>query len=54
LAGFGEWAQRYGCDVDDKVIDAIALKVRERAHFLRQEFLDTYAWKTRRTHTVGT
>jgi hypothetical protein len=44
------WAQRYSYEVDDnKVIDTIAPKVRERGHFLRQEFLDTYAWKTRRT-----
>jgi hypothetical protein len=45
-----EWAERFGSDgEDDRVIDAIAPKVRERGHFLRQEFLDTYAWKTRRT-----
>jgi hypothetical protein len=45
-----EWADRYSYDVDDdKVIDAIAPKVRERGHFLRDEFLATYAWKTTRT-----
>jgi hypothetical protein len=44
-----EWAERYGNDVDDKVIDAIAPNVRRRGYFLRDEFLATYAWKTRRT-----
>jgi hypothetical protein len=34
---------------DDTVIDAIAPAVRARGHFLRDEFLETYAWKTRRT-----
>jgi hypothetical protein len=45
-----DWAGRYASGVDDdKVIDAIAPAVRARGHFLRDEFLETYAWKTRRT-----
>jgi hypothetical protein len=43
-----EWEQRYGVD-DDRVLDAIAERVRERGYFLRDEFLETYAWKTTRT-----
>jgi hypothetical protein len=50
LAEAHEWAARYAYDVDDdKVIDAIAPAVRARGHFLRDEFLDTYRWKTHRT-----
>ena len=46
------WAKRCSSGVDDdKIIDAIAPNVRQRGHFLRQEFLDTYAWKT--TRTIG-
>jgi hypothetical protein len=44
------WAKRFGVG-NDKIIDAIAPNVRQRGHFLRQEFLDTYAWKT--TRTIG-
>lgn len=43
-----DWANRYRSD-DDSVIDAVAPAVRERGHFRRDEFLDIYAWKTRRT-----
>ncbi|HTE63197.1 MAG TPA: hypothetical protein VK631_22780 [Solirubrobacteraceae bacterium] len=50
LAEARAWASRYADDVgDDKVIDAIAPAVRARGHFLRDEFLDTYRWKTHRT-----
>jgi hypothetical protein len=50
LADVREWTGRYAYDVDDdEVIDAIAPAVHERGHFLRDEFLRTYAWKTRRT-----
>ena len=43
-----EWLARFGDGVD-RVIDVIAPAVRARGHFLRDEFLETYAWKTRRT-----
>jgi hypothetical protein len=45
-----EWAARYSYDVDrDSDIDAVAPAVRKRGHFLRDEFLTTYRWKTHRT-----
>jgi hypothetical protein len=45
-----KWAARYAYDVDDdRIIDAIAPAVRERGHFLRDEFMTTYRWKTHRT-----
>jgi hypothetical protein len=45
-----EWAGRFGHDDDaDEVLTTIARAVRARGHFLRDEFLETYAWKTRRT-----
>jgi hypothetical protein len=45
-----EWAARYAYRAaDEHVIDAIAPAVRERGHFLRDEFLETYRWKTERT-----
>lgn len=47
LAEVHEWAGRYGAD--DGLIDAIAPAVRARGHFLRDEFLETYRWKTHRT-----
>ena len=47
LAEVHEWAGRYRAD--DGVIDAIAPAVRARGHFLRDEFLQTYRWKTHRT-----
>jgi hypothetical protein len=34
---------------DDSVIDAMASTVRGRGHFLRDEFLTAYRWKTHRT-----
>ena len=50
LAEVREWARGFADNPDDdNVIDAIAPAVRARGHFLRDEFLDTYAWKTRRT-----
>jgi hypothetical protein len=42
------WAARFPAGTDG-VIDAIAPQVRARGHFTRQEFLDTYRWKTHRT-----
>jgi hypothetical protein len=48
LAEAREWAGRFG-HVQDHVLDVIAPAVRARGHFLRDEFLQTYAWKTRRT-----
>ena len=52
LGDVRNWAKRYSSGVDDdKIIDAIAPNVRQRGHFLRREFLDTYAWKT--TRTIG-
>jgi hypothetical protein len=44
-----DWIARFGDDGADRVIDAIAPAVRARGHFLREEFLDTYRWKTHRT-----
>jgi hypothetical protein len=50
LADVRTWADKYGYDVDDDgVIDAIAPVVRARGHFLRDDFLRTYRWKTHRT-----
>lgn len=50
LADVREWSARYSYDVgDESVIDAIAPAVRKRGHFLRDEFLETYRWKTHRT-----
>lgn len=44
------WADRYSYRADDQhVIDAISPAVRERGYFLRDEFMDTYRWKTTRT-----
>ena len=44
------WAARYAYRAADQdVIDAIAPAVRERGHFLRDEFLTAYRWKTERT-----
>ena len=46
----GKWADRYAYRAADKhVIDEIGPAVRERGHFLREEFLETYRWKTERT-----
>ena len=46
----GDWVARYDEAVgDDRVIDAIAPAVRARGHFLPDEFLTTYRWKTHRT-----
>jgi hypothetical protein len=47
MAEVREWAARYV--YDDAVIAAVAPAVRERGHFLRDEFLTTYRWKTHRT-----
>ncbi len=47
-AEVGEWAARFP-DGTDAAIDAIAPAVRERGHFLRDEFLTAYRWKTHRT-----
>lgn len=45
-----QWADRYAYRADDQhVIEAISPAVRERGYFLRDEFLDTYRWKTERT-----
>lgn len=50
LADVHEWIARFGDEADgDPVLDVIAPAVRARGHFLRDEFLETYAWKTRRT-----
>jgi hypothetical protein len=49
VADVRDWAARFGDPGADAAIDAIAPAVRERGHFLRQEFLDTYRWKTHRT-----
>jgi hypothetical protein len=50
LGDVRKWTERYSYDVDDdRVIDAIAPTVRERGHFLRDDFLQTYRWKTHRT-----
>src|SRR4051812_8881576 len=50
LADVQQWADRYSYDVgDDSVIDSLAPAVRERGHFLRDDFLRTYRWKTHRT-----
>jgi hypothetical protein len=50
LADVREWIARYGGEGDgDRVLDVIAPVVRARGHFTRDEFLETYAWKTRRT-----
>src|SRR5262245_34056026 len=45
------WAARFDADFGDtdRGIDLIAPRVRVRGHFLRDEFLETYAWKTTRT-----
>jgi hypothetical protein len=44
------WAERYDYRADDQhIIDRISPAVRERGHFLRDEFLQTYRWKTERT-----
>lgn len=44
------WAERYAYRADDQhVIDTISAAVRERGHFRRDEFLETYRWKTERT-----
>jgi hypothetical protein len=47
LAQVQQWATSYA--FDDAVIDAVAPTVRARGHFLRDEFLTTYRWKTHRT-----
>jgi hypothetical protein len=45
-----KWADRYAYRAADQhVIDAISPAVRKRGHFLRDEFLDAYRWKTTRT-----
>lgn len=50
LAEVREWSERYGYRADDQhVIDAISPAVRERGHFTREEFIQTYRWKTERT-----
>jgi hypothetical protein len=50
LEEVGEWADRYAYRAADQhVIDAIGPAVRKRGHFLRDEFLETYRWKTVRT-----
>ena len=48
LAEVGEWAARFPAGTDG-AIDAIAPAVRARGHFLRDEFLTAYRWKTHRT-----
>jgi hypothetical protein len=48
LADVRAWAGRYAYD-DDPDIDQIAPGVRARGHFVRDEFLATYRWKTHRT-----
>ena len=49
LSEVADWAARFGDADSDRVIDTIAPAVRERGHFLREEFLETYRWKTHRT-----
>jgi hypothetical protein len=50
LSEVHQWAARYTYSVDDdKVIHAIAPAVRARGYFLRNEFLETYRWKTHRS-----
>lgn len=50
LAEVRDWVGRFAYSVDDDHdLDAIAAAVRQRGYFRRDEFLTTYAWKTRRT-----
>jgi len=50
LGDVREWADRYSYRADDQhVIDAISPAVRARGHFLRDEFMAAYRWKTTRT-----
>jgi hypothetical protein len=45
-----EWDARFGGDdAQSRVLTEIGPAVRARGHFTRDEFLETYAWKTRRT-----
>ena len=45
-----EWDARFGGDDGaSRVLSDIGPAVRARGHFTRDEFLETYAWKTRRT-----
>ena len=45
-----EWDSRFGGDDrEDPVLSVIGPAVRARGHFLRDEFLETYGWKTKRT-----
>jgi hypothetical protein len=45
-----EWDSRFGRDDgEDPVLSVIGPAVRARGHFLRDEFLETYGWKTKRT-----
>jgi len=45
-----EWMARFGeAAADEEVLGVIAAAVRARGHFLRDEFLRTYAWKSRRS-----
>ncbi len=48
LADVRSWAERYASG-DDHVLGVVAPVVRERGHFRRDEFLETYRWKTHRT-----
>lgn len=49
LSEVGHWAERYAYAADEPAIDELAATVRERGHFLRDEFLEAYRWKTHRT-----
>jgi hypothetical protein len=48
LAQVREWAGRFGEDAD-RALEVIAPAIRRRGFFRRDEFLEAYAWKTRRT-----
>jgi hypothetical protein len=45
-----EWDARFGGDDrESRVLTEVGPAVRARGHFTRDEFLEAYAWKTRRT-----
>jgi hypothetical protein len=50
LGDVREWDARFGGDDgEDRVLAVVGPAVRARGHFLRDEFLETYGWKTKRT-----
>lgn len=48
----GDWAARYGDEMDDAVPTAVGLAARERGHLEMAEFLQVARWKTPRTRTL--